>query len=132
MTFCHSSAPKKRALNGSGACHRELYENVMPESRIPGSFGARLRKIREDRGLSQSELARQAGMQPSAIAHFEADRRKPSFDNAKALAQALEISADYLLGSNQATTAFRDEQKLSTRDRDYIQGIIDMMISKKD
>jgi hypothetical protein len=31
----------------------------------------------------------------------------------------------------EATTAFRDEDKLSTRDRDYVQGIIDMMISKK-
>lgn len=132
MTFCHNSASKKEPSEGSGACHRELYEIVMPQSRIPGVFGARLKKIREDRGLSQSELAREAGMQPSAIAHFEADRRKPSFDNARALAKALQISADYLLGSNQATTAFRDEQKLSHKDRDYIQGIIDMMISKKD
>lgn len=102
----------------------------MPRSRNE-TFGARLKRIREQRGLSQSDLAKKAGMQPSAIAHFEADRRKPSFDNARALANALDISADYLLGTNEATTAFRDEDKLSTRDRDYIQGIIDMMISKK-
>src|SRR5258705_12956454 len=98
----------------------------MSESRIPGSFGARLRQIREKRELSQSDLARRAGMQPSAVAHFEADRRKPSFDNARALAKALDISADYLLGITEATTAFRDESKLSTKDRQYIQGMIDM------
>jgi len=103
----------------------------MPQSRTPTTFGARLREIRDKRELSQSDLARKAGMQPSAIAHFEADRRKPSFDNARALAKALDISADYLLGSNEATTAFRDEDKLSTKDRDYVQEIIDMMVRKK-
>ncbi len=102
----------------------------MPPSRNE-TFGQRLKKIREERGLNQSELGKRAGMQPSAIAHFEADRRKPSFDNARALAKALDISADYLLGTNTATTAFRDEHKLSSLDRDYVQGIIDMMISKK-
>lgn len=71
-------------------------------------------------------------MQPSAIAHFEADRRKPSFDNIRALAKALKVSADYLLGTGAvATTAFRDEQKLSAKDRDFIQGVIDTMVSKK-
>jgi transcriptional regulator with XRE-family HTH domain len=103
----------------------------MSRSTPTATFGARLKSIRDDRGLSQSELARLAGMQPSAIAHFEADRRKPSFDNARALAKALNISADYLLGTGQATTAFRDEQKLSAKDRDFIQGVIDTMINKK-
>ena len=103
----------------------------MTKSSIPNNFGDRLRAIRENRELSQSDLARAAGMQPSAIAHFEADRRKPSFDNVRALAKALNVSADYLLGSNEATTAFRNEEKLSAKDRDYIQGIIDMMNSKK-
>lgn len=103
----------------------------MSESSPTSNFGERLRAIRENRELSQSDLARLAGMQPSAIAHFEADRRKPSFHNVRALAKALNVSADYLLGSNTATTAFRDEDKLSAKDREYIQGIIDMMNSKK-
>jgi transcriptional regulator with XRE-family HTH domain len=96
------------------------------------TFGQRLREIRETRELSQSDLARLAGMQPSAIAHFEADRRKPSFDNTRALAQALKVTTDYLLGTAQATaTAFRDEGKLSDADRQHIQGIIDMMLKSK-
>ena len=70
-------------------------------------------------------------MQPSAIAHFEADRRKPSFDNVRALATALDASADYLLGSKEGTTAFRNEEKLSATDRAFIQNVIDTMINKK-
>jgi transcriptional regulator with XRE-family HTH domain len=70
-------------------------------------------------------------MQPSAIAHFEADRRKPSFDNVRALAKALDASADFLLGSTETTTAFRNEEKLSVTDRAFIQNVIDTMINKK-
>lgn len=70
-------------------------------------------------------------MQPSAIAHFEGDRRKPSFDNIRALAQALNVSADYLLGAEAGATAFRNEENLSAADREHIQGIIDMMVNKK-
>lgn len=95
-------------------------------------FPQRLQSIRGKRELSQSELARKAGLQPSAIAHFEAGRRKPSFANIRALATALSVTTDYLLGTEKAgTTAFRDEENLSDMDRGYIQGIIDMMVSKK-
>ena len=103
----------------------------MAESSAPKDFASRLRKTRETRELSQSELAREAGMQPSAIAHFETGRRKPSFDNVRALAKALKVSADYLLGAQAATTAFRDEDKLSAKDRLFIQNIIDTMIKDK-
>lgn len=108
-----------------------LYEIVMIKSSTSDDFGTRLREMREKRELSQSELARRADMQPSAIAHFEAGRRKPSFHNVRALAMALDVTADFLLGSKTATTAFRNEDKLSAKDREYIQGIIDMMNSKK-
>jgi transcriptional regulator with XRE-family HTH domain len=103
----------------------------MIQSSTPADFASRLRKTRENRELSQSELAREAGMQPSAIAHFEARRRKPSFDNVRALARALKVSADYLLGTQTATTAFRNEDKLSAKDRLFIQNIIDTMIKAK-
>ena len=103
----------------------------MAESSAPKDFASRLRKTRETRELSQSELAREAGMQPSAIAHVEAGRRKPSCDNVRALAKALKVSAEYLLGAQAATTAFRDEDKLSAKDRLFIQNIIDTMIKDK-
>lgn len=94
-------------------------------------FSKRLQNKREERGLSQSELARKAGLQPSAIAHFEAGRRKPSFINIRELAKALKTSADFLLGTEQnSATAFRNEENLTDRDREHIQGIIDMMAEK--
>jgi len=61
-------------------------------------FPARLRRAREARQLSQGDLAKRAALQVSAISHFETGGRKPSFDNLKKLAEALNVSTDYLLG----------------------------------
>lgn len=61
-------------------------------------FGEKLREAREAKKLSQSDLAERTGLQPSAISHFETGRRSPSFDNLKRLADALQVSTDYLLG----------------------------------
>lgn len=98
----------------------------MPESSADSIFAVRLREARERQGLNQAELAQRAEMQPSAIAHFEANRRKPSFENVRRLAKALDISSDYLMGF-QTTAAFRNEEKLTKDDRDYVQGLIDKL-----
>jgi transcriptional regulator with XRE-family HTH domain len=93
-------------------------------------FADRLRAAREKRDLSQTELAEKAGMQPSAIAHFEGNRRKPSFDNILILANALRVTPDYLLGFDGKATAFRNEERLSDKERSLIQNMIDSMIKK--
>ncbi len=97
-----------------------------------GAFAKLLKELREKRELSQSDLARAAGLQPSAIAHFEGKRRKPSFDNIRALAKALNVTTDTLMGTATTTTAFRNEDRLSTADRAFIQGIIDMRVGERE
>jgi transcriptional regulator with XRE-family HTH domain len=98
-------------------------------------FGDRLRKAREARRINQTELAGKTGLQPSAIGHFEKERRKPSFANIRALAKALNVTSDYLLGRTNdmagATTVFRGEENLSDDDRDHIQMMIDLMNKRK-
>ena len=62
-------------------------------------FKDRLRTARDGlRGMSQAELAKATGLPPSSIAHFEGGTRKPSFDNLRKLATALNVTTDYLLG----------------------------------
>lgn len=99
-------------------------------------FGERLTAAREKREMNQAELAKRAGLQPAAIGHFERGRRKPSFANVRALAKALNVSSDYLLGRTPsmegATTAFRGEDDLSSADRDQIQLMIDMMRERRE
>lgn len=98
----------------------------MPESNSDSVFATRLREARARQGLNQAQLAQRAEMQPSAIAHFEANRRKPSFENVRRLAQALDVSSDYLMGVH-TIMAFRNEEKLTKGDREYVQGLIDKL-----
>ncbi len=88
----------------------------------------RLKGAREDRGLSQSDLAERAGFQPSAVSHFETGRRAPSFENLKRLADALGVSTDFLLGRMDQPTGsgpvakqiFRDLGNMSPADQEAV------------
>lgn len=61
-------------------------------------FRERLKSTREQRGWSQGELAERTKLPPSSISHFENGPRKPSFDNLKKIAEALNVTTDFLLG----------------------------------
>jgi transcriptional regulator with XRE-family HTH domain len=102
------------------------------------SFGDRLRRLREEKRLSQAELAERTGFQPSAISHFESGRRAPSFDNIKKLADALAITIDYLLGRQTvpasagpvAEKLFRNFEKMSAEDQDDIAKFAALLAAK--
>ena len=65
----------------------------------PSTFGDRLRTARDQRAMSQSELATKTGLLPAVISHFETGVRQfPSADTLVKLANALMVSRDYLLG----------------------------------
>jgi transcriptional regulator with XRE-family HTH domain len=105
---------------------------------MPESFGERLRKAREDKGLSQSELADKAGFQPSAIAHFESGRRSPSFDNLRRIADALALTIDFLLGRETeprsagpvAEQLFRDFARMTAKDQETVADIAKLLAEK--
>jgi transcriptional regulator with XRE-family HTH domain len=106
----------------------------MKKSTPSDVFPARLRAARELRELTQEGLASRAGMQPSAISHFESGTRKPSFDNLRRLADALQVSTDYLLGrtkelSGAATSdqLHRDFDRMSQEDRKLAEEIFDIL-----
>ncbi len=101
-------------------------------------FASRLQAARQLRGLSQSELATQSGLQPSAISHFENGRRSPSFDNLKSLSNALEVTTDYLLGrveSPKLTGVVRDQlfrhaESMTKNDLDTLTSFAEMLAKK--
>jgi transcriptional regulator with XRE-family HTH domain len=101
-------------------------------------FQKKLKLTREKRGLSQSDLARISGLQPSAISHFENGRRSPSFDNLKIIADALSVSLDYLLGREPESGAggptmqriFRGASEMSQSDLDTFAEMADMLAAK--
>ena len=61
-------------------------------------FGERLKEIREERGVSMSELARQMGTSQQNISRWEKGERVPSGETLIKLADFLNVSIDYLVG----------------------------------
>lgn len=68
------------------------------EKNFSTDFARRLQALREQRGLTQTQLGQRAGMAPAAISHFETAQRVPSLESFVRLVDALEVSADSLLG----------------------------------
>ncbi len=63
-------------------------------------LGRRVRKQRIALGWTQEELAEKVGMSTSFIGHVERGSRKASLETLIAIANAMEISTDYLLAGS--------------------------------
>ena len=61
-------------------------------------FAEKLKELRLEKELSQSELSKQTGLSRSAIAFWELCKRVPSAEAVVILAKYFGVSADYLLG----------------------------------
>lgn len=70
-----------------------IYYNICMET-----FGERIRRLRNEKRLTQKQLAEIIGKAQSAIAYWEADKQEPSVSSLKKLCEFFEVSADYLLG----------------------------------
>ena len=62
------------------------------------NINERLTALREDRDITQSEIARVLGCQQSAVSKYETGRAKYSVDDVKKLCLFYHVSADYILG----------------------------------
>ena len=62
------------------------------------TFAERLKLLRTEKGLSQSQLAKETGLSQAAINYWEACERQPSAQAVITLAKYFNVSTDYLLG----------------------------------
>lgn len=66
-------------------------------------FAQRMKQAREEKGLKQNELAKAVGVTPTTISAYEksddeGNGKKPTLENAQAIAKKLEVSLDWLCG----------------------------------
>ena len=61
------------------------------------TFGDRLRNLRTERNLHQSELGELLDLSPSAIGSYERNLREPSYQHLVKIADLFSVSLDYLL-----------------------------------
>lgn len=65
------------------------------------NIGSRITRIRKEKNWSQTELAKVIGVSRVIIGRYERDEASPSIDIAKRMADAFEVSLDYLIGQGQ-------------------------------
>lgn len=61
-------------------------------------LGDRISKWRKQKKLTQEELAKKANVTKAAVSNYENGHSTPSNDTLVAIADALDVSTDYLLG----------------------------------
>lgn len=66
------------------------------------TFGKRLRQIRKERKMTQEEFAKMLGTSKQILSRYEREDRSPRIEVVRKYAEALKVSADYLLGDEEA------------------------------
>ncbi len=66
----------------------------------------RIKELRHSKNLSQLDLARILGVSTSTIGMYEQGRREPNNKMLLKLAQALDVSVDYLIGATDIMERF--------------------------
>jgi transcriptional regulator with XRE-family HTH domain len=86
------------------------------------SISELIRNRRNELQMSQTQLAKKAGLTSAAISQFESGARKPSFDALSKLSFALNVSTDYLLGNQvQSHDSTLTDPEFSIIFRDIVQ-----------
>lgn len=62
------------------------------------NFGDKLKTLRTEAGMTQTELAKRLNITKSVISYYELQERTPSPDVLIQLASIFHVTADYLLG----------------------------------
>lgn len=62
------------------------------------TFGEKIKNLREDANLNQSQLGKATNMTQRKISYIECGKYEPSIEDIVALCHFFKISANYLLG----------------------------------
>lgn len=62
------------------------------------TFGEKVRLLREQLELNQTELGNELNMTQRKVSYLENDKYEPSVEDLKAICRFFNISADYFLG----------------------------------
>ena len=105
-------------------------------------FNEKIKKLRDSRGWTQSELAEKLGTDGRMISHYEKGKNIPSADILVKIAELFNVSIDYLLIEripqrplNQNDDAellekISEISKLPEKDKEMILHMIDSVITK--
>lgn len=65
------------------------------------SFSQRLKTLRAEHNMTQSELAKRMNLARTTITGYETKNRQPSYENLTVMASIFDVSVDYLIGEEE-------------------------------
>lgn len=83
------------------------------------NIGAKITTLRKDKNWSQTDLSKQVGVSREIIGRYERNEVVPSIEVAKKIADAFDVSLDYLVNKTDQDNIFKD-QKMLTRLQDIL------------
>ena len=89
------------------------------------NLGEKLKAARKAQRITQQALADRLGVHRSTVANYEIERRRPSLEELKMIAQILHVDINYLLEGQEVSP----EEELKTRANDVF---FDLDISEQD
>ncbi len=110
---------------------------------ITPNVSARIKSERDKAGWTQTQLAKRAGITPSALSQIESAERFPSTIVLTKLARALSVTTDYLLGekkeddfyamlqNDKIKSLFSSFKELSAEDKDTILKQVEWLKSRR-
>ena len=92
-------------------------------------FSQRLKQLRLDKHLTQSQVAGGVGVTASMISSYETDIRLPSFEVMVRLADLFGVTVDYLLGRE--TRRMLDISALSDEEAAVVCGMVELLTKRR-
>lgn len=73
-------------------------------------FSERLRELRQNKGLSQSQLADALNISKSAISMYELGKREPDLETLEGIADFFNVDINYLIGKEDGSMYYLDPE----------------------
>ena len=100
------------------------------------TFGERLTTVRKRKKLSQADIGKMININGDAYGRYERNEVKPTIEMATKIANALEVSLDYLVGKtdleldNSMLNRIQAVTKMSEEDKSHVFSLLDAFIAK--
>jgi transcriptional regulator with XRE-family HTH domain len=100
------------------------------------AFGERLILVRKEKNLSQSDIGKLIGINGDAYGRYERNDVKPTIEIATRIANALNVSLDYLVGKtdlqldSKVIEKIEEISKMEEKDKQHAFFLLDALIAK--
>ena len=101
------------------------------------TFGERITYARKQKKMTQSDLCKMVGTSGDIIGKYERDEIKPSIDTAAKIADALNVTIDYLVKDsqyqnidNETLKRMKELERLSKEDKGHVFAMLDAFFAK--